>query len=90
MIGASYALMLITAKGQTIKIKVSDIRVISRVTQGVRLINLDEGDLLVSATTVEPDEDEQLQANNGSAAAKEQPAKNSPAAEKPESGQVKG
>jgi DNA gyrase subunit A len=52
------ALMLITAKGQTIKIKVNDIRVISRVTQGVRLINLDEGDLLVSATTVEPDEEE--------------------------------
>jgi len=54
----SDSLMLITAKGQTIKIKVSDIRVISRVTQGVRLINLDEGDKLVSATTVEPDEDE--------------------------------
>ncbi|MDO9542607.1 MAG: DNA gyrase C-terminal beta-propeller domain-containing protein [Kiritimatiellia bacterium] len=52
------ALMLITAQGQTIKIKVSDIRVISRVTQGVRLINLDKGDSLVSVTTVEPDEDE--------------------------------
>jgi DNA gyrase subunit A len=52
------ALMLITAQGQTIKIKVSDIRVISRVTQGVRLINLDEGDSLVSATTLEPDESE--------------------------------
>jgi DNA gyrase subunit A len=52
------SLMLITAKGQTIKIKVGDIRVISRVTQGVRLINLEEGDTLVSATTVEPDEDQ--------------------------------
>ncbi len=80
------ALMLITAKGQTIKIKVSDIRVISRVTQGVRLINLDEGDLLVSATTVEPDEDEQLQAKNGAEAATGEPpakeAKNGQAAEK--------
>jgi len=84
------ALMLITAKGQTIKIKVSDIRVISRVTQGVRLIDLDEGDSLVSATTVEPDEDEQLQAKNGSEAATEEPAaKNGRAAEKPESGQAK-
>lgn len=84
------ALMLITAQGQTIRIKVSDIRVISRVTQGVRLINLDEGDALVSATTVEPDDDEQLQAKNGSAAAAEEPpAKNSQTTEKPESGQVK-
>jgi len=72
------ALMLITAKGQTIKIKVSDIRVISRVTQGVRLINLDEGDLLVSATTVEPDEDEQLQAKNGSDTAKEDKTEKQP------------
>jgi len=84
------ALMLITAKGQTIKIKVSDIRIISRVTQGVRLINLDEGDLLVSATTVEPDEDELLQAKNGpDAKAGEPPVKNDQAAEKPESGPAK-
>ncbi len=52
------ALMLITARGKMIRMRVSDIRVISRVTQGVRLIALDEGDSLVSATTVEPDEDE--------------------------------
>ncbi|MDP2990522.1 MAG: DNA gyrase subunit A [Kiritimatiellota bacterium] len=52
------ALMLITAKGKMIRMKVSDIRVISRVTQGVRLIALDEGDTLVSATTVEPENEE--------------------------------
>ena len=52
------ALMLITAKGKMIRMKVSDIRVISRVTQGVRLIALDEGDALVSATTVEPEDEE--------------------------------
>jgi len=51
------ALMLITAKGKMIRMKVSDIRVISRVTQGVRLISLDEGDTLVSATTVEPEDE---------------------------------
>jgi len=50
--------MLITAKGKMIRMKVSDIRVISRVTQGVRLIALDEGDKLVSATTVEPEDEE--------------------------------
>ncbi len=57
-------LMLITAKGKTIRMQVSDIRIISRVTQGVRLIDLDKGDKLVSATTVEP-EDEELIKENG-------------------------
>ena len=52
------ALMLITAQGQMIRMPVADVRVISRVTQGVRLINLDAGDKLVAATTVEPDDDE--------------------------------
>jgi len=53
----SDALMLITAQGKMIKMNVSDVRVIGRATQGVRLINLDEGDKLVSATTVEPEDD---------------------------------
>ncbi|MFH0953383.1 MAG: DNA gyrase subunit A [Verrucomicrobiota bacterium] len=54
------ALMLITERGQTIRIPVSDVRVISRNTQGVRLINLAAGDKLVSATTVEPETDQIL------------------------------
>jgi DNA gyrase subunit A len=84
------ALMLITTKGQTIKIKVSDIRVISRVTQGVRLIDLDEGDLLVSATTLEPDEVEQLQADNGAnGVTKGSPAEKEKSGENQESVQVK-
>jgi len=52
------ALMLITAQGQMIRMPVADVRTISRVTQGVRLINLDAGDKLVAATTVEPEDDE--------------------------------
>jgi len=52
------ALMMITAKGQMIRFAVDDLRTISRNTQGVRVINLDEGDKLVSATPVEPDEAE--------------------------------
>jgi DNA gyrase subunit A len=40
-----------------IRSPVADVRVISRVTQGVRLIQLDEGDKLVAATTVEPEDD---------------------------------
>ena len=53
----SDALMLITANGVMIKMLVSDVRVIGRATQGVRLINLGEGDKLVAATTVEPEDD---------------------------------
>jgi DNA gyrase subunit A len=51
------ALMLITEKGQMIRVGVQDIRVISRNTQGVRIINLDPGDKVVSATTVEPNDE---------------------------------
>ncbi len=51
------ALMLITANGKTIRQSVADLRVIGRATQGVRLINLDPGDKLVAATTVEPEND---------------------------------
>ena len=58
------ALMLITAQGQMIRMPVADVRTISRVTQGVRLINLDEGDKLVAATRVEPEDDDE----NGAAA----------------------
>ena len=50
------ALMIITQKGVMIRMPVDGIRVIGRNTQGVRLINLDEGDKVVSATTVEPDD----------------------------------
>ena len=57
------ALMLITAQGQMIRMPVADVRVISRVTQGVRLINLDAGDKLVAATTVEPEDDEAVEAS---------------------------
>jgi DNA gyrase subunit A len=61
------ALMLITAQGQMIRMPVADVRVISRVTQGVRLINLDAGDKLVAATTVEPEDDEGVEASPGGA-----------------------
>jgi DNA gyrase subunit A len=50
------ALMLITAQGMTIRMNVKDLRVIGRATQGVRLINLEAGDKLVSATAVAPED----------------------------------
>lgn len=73
------ALMLITAKGKMIRMNISDIRIISRVTQGVRLIDLDDGDSLMSATTVEPEDEESLNDNGASAPA----AESSPASAAP-------
>ena len=49
-------LMLITDGGQMICIGASDLRVIGRNTQGVRLFNLKEGDKLVSAAVLDPEE----------------------------------
>ena len=37
-------LMIMTEKGKTIRLRCKDIKVISRNTQGVRLVKLDEGD----------------------------------------------
>ena len=76
--------MLITAKGKMIRMQVSDIRVISRVTQGVRLIDLDEGDTLVSATTVEPEDETLLNGNGGAATEPEKPASTAASEKSPE------
>jgi DNA gyrase subunit A len=51
------ALMMINAKGVMIRFAVDDLRTISRNTQGVRLINLDEGDKLVSAAPVDVEDE---------------------------------
>jgi DNA gyrase subunit A len=60
MVRDSDAMMLITEQGQMIRIPIGEIRTISRNTQGVRLINLEAGDKLVSATAVEPDSDDSV------------------------------
>jgi len=52
-----HRLMLISEGGQMILIGASDLRIIGRNTQGVRLFNLKEGDKLVSAALLEPEED---------------------------------
>jgi len=52
-------IMLITTGGVLIRTRVSEVREQGRSTQGVRLINLDEGELLVGMETiVETDEEE--------------------------------
>jgi DNA gyrase subunit A len=51
-------LLLVTEQGQIIRMKAGDLRPIGRDTQGVRLMDLAEGDRLVSvATLTEPDEE---------------------------------
>ncbi|MDR2576744.1 MAG: DNA gyrase subunit A [Puniceicoccales bacterium] len=45
-------IMLFTRQGQAVRTRVSDIRIIGRTTQGVRLINLNQGDALIGVSTV--------------------------------------
>jgi len=53
-------IMLITTGGVLIRTRVKEVREQGRSTQGVRLINLDEGEKLVGMETiVETDEDEE-------------------------------
>lgn len=52
-----HRLMLISQSGQMICIGASDLRVIGRNTQGVRLVNLKDGDRLVSAAVLDPEEE---------------------------------
>jgi DNA gyrase subunit A len=51
-------LLLVTEQGQIIRMKAQDLRPIGRDTQGVRLMDLAEGDRLVSVAALsEPDEE---------------------------------
>jgi DNA gyrase subunit A len=51
-------IMLITRGGQIIRSPVKDVRVAGRNTQGVKLMNLDMGDLVTAVARVVPDETE--------------------------------
>ena len=61
-------LMLVTNTGKIIRLRIKDIRVIGRNTQGVRLIDIDEGERVVSLARVAEKEDEDessLSSTNG-------------------------
>ena len=45
--------MIITKAGLTIRMAVADLRVIGRVSQGVRLIKLNEGDAITSVAKID-------------------------------------
>lgn len=51
-------LMIITKSGLTIRMAVSDIRVAGRATQGVKLINIREGDAIAAVSPVAKNEEE--------------------------------
>jgi DNA gyrase subunit A len=52
-------LMLVTDRGKIIRMPVSNISVISRNTQGVRLIGMENGERVVSAASLAEKEDEE-------------------------------
>lgn len=53
-------LMIITVAGIMIRMRVSDLRVMGRATQGVRLISLGDDDAIGAVTTVETDPEEEV------------------------------
>lgn len=65
-------LMIIEKSGLTIRMAVSDIRVAGRATQGVKLINIKNGDSIAAISTVEKNgEEEQLAAGESAEAPQE-------------------
>jgi DNA gyrase subunit A len=58
-------LMLVTNGGKIIRLRIKDIRVIGRNTQGVRLIDLDEGERVVSLARLAEKEDEDESGEEG-------------------------
>ncbi|HSM62019.1 MAG TPA: DNA gyrase subunit A [Longimicrobiales bacterium] len=93
-------LMLITRNGVVNRQRVSEISVIGRATQGVRLVNLDEGDVVVDVArfVADDDEEDELEAegpvgaeDGGPAAAeaeRQEPAESGEADDADESGDV--
>ena len=57
-------LMIIEKSGLTIRMAVSDIRVAGRATQGVKLINIKEGDSIASLSTVAKNEENEENADS--------------------------
>jgi DNA gyrase subunit A len=52
-------LMLITKQGIAIRMSVKGIRVAGRNTQGVKLVNLDDNDLVMAVARVVPEDDKE-------------------------------
>jgi len=70
-------IMLITDSGLLIRMKVNEISVIGRITQGVRLIDIEPGERVVSMTSLAEEEPEGEEAEGDEAAGSEQQAEGS-------------
>jgi DNA gyrase subunit A len=60
-------LMLMTKQGILIRMSVKGIRVAGRNTQGVKLVNLDQNDLVMAVARVVPDDEEEVEGAEGDA-----------------------
>ena len=69
-------LMIITHAGLTIRMHVTDIRVAGRATQGVKLINIREGDSIAAVSVVAAETEEEQPAEDGSGASEVQNSDN--------------
>ncbi|GBE30098.1 DNA gyrase subunit A [bacterium BMS3Bbin04] len=67
-------LMIMTQRGVLIRLSISDVRVIGRATQGVRLIRLDKGDEIASIARVVKGDEEEDGESNGDANDDDQPS----------------
>ena len=75
-------LMIINRSGLTIRTAVSQIRLAGRATQGVRIINLREGDAIASVMAVPAaGDEEEVQAVEGAENGAETPGADAPSAE---------
>jgi DNA gyrase subunit A len=72
--------MLISQQGMILRTRAADLRVIGRATQGVRLIEMEEGDMVVAVAKLAEKEDEggENGSNGGGAATDESPASTEP------------
>jgi len=55
--------MIINKSGITIRMAVSDLRVMGRATQGVRLINIKDSDSIAAVAKVQHEEEEEIDEN---------------------------
>ena len=60
----NHDLMIITQSGTVLRCPVSNLRVMGRATQGVRIINLRENDVIASVACVEVTEDDEIEIIN--------------------------
>jgi len=58
-------IMIITRGGMIIRSPVSQVRVAGRNTQGVKLVNLDGGDVVMAVARVIPEDDKDVEGSNG-------------------------